>query len=76
MGQVTIYLEEEIEQKMTKAAKSANLSKSKWIAHLIQEKVSKEWPHSIVAMAGAWSDFPEAEEIRSSQGQNIPREAF
>ena len=51
MGQVTIYLEEEIEIKMIKAAESANLSKSKWIARLIQEKIAKEWPQSVVDMA-------------------------
>lgn len=76
MGQVTIYLEEDIETKMIQAAKSANLSKSKWIAHLIQEKISKEWPNSVIEMAGTWNDFPEAEEIRADQVRDIPREAF
>jgi len=38
MGQVTIYLEEGIENKMVEAAQSAHLSKSKWIAMLIKEK--------------------------------------
>lgn len=42
MGQVTIYLEEDIEQKMINAAKSAHLSKSKWIARLIHEKLASE----------------------------------
>jgi len=44
MGQVTIYLEDEIENRMKTAAKSAHLSKSKWIAKLIREKVANEWP--------------------------------
>lgn len=39
MGQVTIYLEDEIENKMIEAAQSSHLSKSKWIAKIIQEKV-------------------------------------
>lgn len=76
MGQVTIYLEEEIELKMIKAAESANLSKSKWIARLIQEKIAKEWPQSVIDMAGSWSDFPEADELRANQGQDITRESF
>ena len=59
MGQVTIYLEEEIEKKMVAAAKSAHLSKSKWISKVIQEKVSNEWPQSIVDMVGSWEEFPE-----------------
>lgn len=32
MGQVTIYLDDETEQKMTANARAMNLSKSKWIA--------------------------------------------
>lgn len=43
MGQVTIYLEDEIEKKMTAAAKTAHVSKSKWIASLIKAKVASEW---------------------------------
>lgn len=74
MGQVTIYLEEEVEQKMVAAAKSAHLSKSKWIAQLIQEKVANEWPASVIEMPGSWSDFPDLNEIRSSQGKDIKRQ--
>ncbi len=57
MSQVTIYLEEEIEQKMKLAAQAANLSKSKWIAKIIQDKVANEWPKSIESLAGSWEDF-------------------
>jgi hypothetical protein len=76
MGQVTIYLEEETEKKMIEAAKSSQLSKSKWIAKLIQEKVANEWPKSIVELAGSWPDFPTAEEIRSDTGKDSQRESF
>lgn len=76
MGQVTIYLEDEIEQKMISAAKAAHLSKSKWIAHLIKSKVSSEWPESFVEMAGSWNDFPSLEEIREGLGEDAPREKF
>jgi len=58
MGQVTIYLEDEIETRMIKAAESANLSKSKWVARLISEKVANEWPQSVADSAGSWGDFP------------------
>jgi len=76
MGQVTIYLADEIEQKMAAAAKSAHLSKSKWVAKLIQEKVANEWPKSVINMAGAWEDFPDIEEIRSNKGKDAKRENF
>ena len=76
MGQVTIYLEEDIEKKMVDAAKSAHLSKSKWIARLIHEKVASEWPQSVVELAGAWEDFPSLDDIRSSEGKDAYREAL
>jgi len=37
MGQVTIYLDNEIENKLKKAVKA-----SKWVAAIINEKISKE----------------------------------
>lgn len=76
MGQVTIYLEDEIELKMVEAARSAHLSKSKWIARLVQEKIANEWPNSVVELAGSWEDFPTIEEIRTTEGKDASRETF
>ncbi len=76
MGQVTIYLEAEIETKMRQAAKAMHVSQSKWISSLIKEKVADEWPESVLKLAGAWPDFPTAEEIRSTQGTDTVREEF
>ena len=74
MGQVTIYLEDEIESKMVAAAQSAQLSKSKWIAKLIKEKVESEWPTSVREAAGTWDDFPSEEELRKNIGKDSNRE--
>jgi hypothetical protein len=74
MGQVTIYLEDEIEAKMEEAAKKAHLSKSKWISRLIDAEVSNKWPNSIKELAGSWDDFPSLDEIRKGLGQDIGRE--
>lgn len=76
MGQVTIYLEDSIEKKMQDAAKSKGLSKSKWIASIIQEKVDTQWPSSVAEAAGTWESFPELDELRSSLGANPKREDF
>ena len=76
MGQVTIYLEDEIEEKMVKAAESAHLSKSKWIAKLIREKVANEWPQSVANFAGSWDDFPAIEDLRKNSGIDVKRENF
>ncbi len=74
MGQVTIYLEDEVENKMRSSAKSMSLSQSKWIANLIKEKVANEWPESVTRLAGAWKDLPTSEEIRGSVGADAVRE--
>lgn len=76
MGQVTIYLEKQVEEKMAAAAKSAHLSKSKWVARVIEEKITNEWPTSVADLAGAWKDFPSLEEIRDSSGVDGTREDF
>lgn len=39
MGQVTIYLDNEIEAKLKKAAKSSKVSVSKWVGEIIKEKM-------------------------------------
>ena len=76
MGQVTIYLEDEIEEKMSQAAKSEQVSKSKWVASLIRAKVASEWPESVTQLAGAWKDLSLVEEDRASLGEDIEREAL
>lgn len=75
MGQVTIYLDSETENKLKKAAKSSHLSVSKWVAGVIEEKVTTEWPQDVVKLAGSWKDdFPTVQEIRSTAGHDSPRE--
>ncbi|AGF79470.1 hypothetical protein UWK_02940 [Desulfocapsa sulfexigens DSM 10523] len=75
MGQVTIYLDNETENKLKKAAKSSHLSVSKWVAGVIEEKVTTEWPQDVVKLAGSWKDdFPTIHEIRSTTGHDSPRE--
>ncbi len=77
MGQVTIYLDKEIENKLKTAAKSSKLSVSKWVANIIKEKISTEWPADVVELAGSWKeDFPTLEEIRSTTGDDTQREAL
>lgn len=74
MSQVTIYLDDETDQRMRKAARQAGLSRSQWLARLIREKTRNEWPDEVREAAGSWSDFPGAEELRGSLGADLPRE--
>ena len=77
MGQITIYLDSVTESKLRKAAKSSRLSVSKWISAIIKDKIETEWSQDVIDLAGAWqNDFPELEEIRSSQARDVEREGL
>jgi hypothetical protein len=76
VGQITIYIDSEIEKKMRAVVKSTRLSQSKWIANLIEEKIRNSWPQSVIELAGAWKDLPTAEEIRQFEGSDVKREEF
>lgn len=81
MGQVTIYLEDALEAKMRVAAQSVALSKSRWIANVIREKLRDEWPVAVMDLAGAWDDLPLVDGIREPLGReplgtDVERESF
>lgn len=64
MGQVTIYLDDAIEAKLRLAAKQENISRSRWVSRLIEERLAGEWPPEVRALAGSWADFPDLTELR------------
>lgn len=74
MAQITIYLDNETTALVKAAVKAAGISQSQWVADAIRLRVRKEWPASVRALAGAWPDFPTAEEIRKRQATDVPRE--
>jgi len=74
MGQMTIYLEDDLENKIRAAAKSKRVSQSKWISTLIKERMVDEWPQSIISCAGSWKDALEADGVRDSLGTDVVRE--
>lgn len=76
MGQVTIYLDDETERKMIANARVMKLSKSKWIAGVIQEKLVSQWPDTVRELAGSWDDFPSLEELRAGANADAERETL
>ena len=74
MAQVTLYLDEETKNRMRKAAKAAGVSQSRWLAELVRLETANEWPAEVRELAGAWPDFPEAQELRRSSGRDVRRE--
>ncbi|MGB5199978.1 MAG: CopG family transcriptional regulator [Sedimenticolaceae bacterium] len=76
MSEVTISLDDEIEKRMTASAKAMKVSKSKWIANAIREKLVNEWPANVRELAGSWEDFPILEEIRETKQHDAAREVL
>jgi hypothetical protein len=78
MGQLTLYLDSQTEEKMKAAAKAAGVSQSRWVSDLIRDKTATEWPAVVVQLAGSWAedDFPSLDEIRKGTPPDLPRESF
>lgn len=74
MAQVTLYLDEETARRMKRAARASRMSQSRWLAQLVREKTATEWPAAVREVAGAWPDFPEAEDLRKTDGDDVERE--
>jgi len=74
MGQLTIYIDNDIEKKVNNMVKKSGMSKSKWVAELIRDKTANSWPDSVIQLAGAWKDIPTAEDIRKNMGRDADRE--
>ena len=76
MAQITIYLDDELLQKVKQSAASSHMSQSQWIANLIRERTHDRWPESIKQLAGSWQDLPDIETLRSDYGVDIERESL
>jgi len=76
MAQVTIYIPNELESRIKEKASSLDISISKFISTLLEQKVQNEWSHSSRKLAGAWDDFPTLQEIRANQAEDTVREEF
>ena len=76
MAQVTIYMNNELESKIKSTANSLNISISRFISTVLEQKVQKEWDPSTKKMAGSWGNFPDLEEIRDHKSNDTQRETF
>jgi len=76
MSQVTIYINNDLEQQVKKLASSLNLSISKFISNTLEQKINNEWDSNIKHLSGSWSDFPDLNEIRVDKTEDIKREEF
>ena len=76
MPQLNLYVDEATHLHIKRSAKASGVSLSKWVSAIVREKTASEWPAEVLALSGAWKDFPSLEEIRTTKGKDLPREAF
>lgn len=73
MGKITIYLDDETARKVAANASAMKLSKSKWIASVIREKLVDEWPATVRGLPGTWRDFPSPDEFQTHEDTDVER---
>ena len=66
MAQITIYIDNNLEERIKEIAKNTGQSISKYISNAIEQKLNNSWNEDIKNLSGSWSDFPSIEEIRSN----------
>jgi hypothetical protein len=69
MAQLTLYIPDELEKDLRKAARRAKKSLSAYVADLAAQKLRpQQWPKSFLATFGSWKDeFPSIEELPFEQ---------
>jgi hypothetical protein len=71
-----LYLDKDTAAKLKRAARRAGLSRSRWLAKLIQERTATEWPQAVKDLAGSWPELETAEGLRRRAGRDVRRERF
>ncbi|MDP1526838.1 MAG: hypothetical protein Q8M20_13575 [Rhodocyclaceae bacterium] len=76
MGQLTIDLDGETARRVATAAAAAHMAAGEWVAAMVRARVTAEWSGEVRSLAGAWPDFPEANELRADAAPDVKREAW
>ncbi len=71
MGQITIYLNDRLAQRLRKAAERDGMSLSSWVAQAIADRTADRWGADFLALAGTWADERDG---RPQQGADLDRE--
>lgn len=75
MAQVTIYIDNNLEEKVKNLAKSTGTSISKFISNILEQKVKTSWDDSVRELSGSWADdIAFDEEIKSYKTADTKRE--
>ena len=78
MSQLAIYIDDQLAERLDKAAKASGKSKSKWVSDAIKMALQDQWPEGFFDLAGSWEDDVGPEEImrriRKGMGKSDKRE--
>ena len=66
MAQITIYIDNNLEEKIKEITKNTGQSISKYISNAIEQKLNNSWNEDIKNLSGSWNDFLSLEEIRNN----------
>lgn len=58
MSQITLYLDDDTQALVDRAAAASGMSKSRWVAEIIRKHAAHEWPKDCLDLAGRFTDFP------------------
>lgn len=74
MPQLNLYVNEDLAERVRRAAEQADMSVSRYLAELIRREVETDWPAGFFeSVAGGWQGEPL---VRAPQGVYEPREAL
>lgn len=74
MPQLNLYVDDELMEQIRRAADTADLSISRYVAQLVRRKIENEWPENFFEeVLGGWQGEPLA---RAPQGTSEEREAL
>lgn len=74
MSQVTIYIDDDTEERTRKAARAAGVSLSRWIADVLRSRVGAAWPADVVALGGSWRRQDDGPERDPAEVSDLSRE--
>ena len=74
MARLKVYLPQGVEDKIRHVADAEGMSISRWVTRKVLELVDQTWPREFRELAGAFPEFPGAEEFRESYRGDVARE--
>lgn len=76
MSHLSIYLDNETEVTVRKAAENSSMSVSKWIVYQLKKSVQTEWSEHFKQLAGSLPDLPDLDDIREGFSTDSSREKW